>query len=176
MNPIPCLTSIVLIVMVNTQVFGIENNVFIESDRFSIDALNELVEVSGNVNIRKEGIHITGNKASYTKSKDVIHISQNVVLTKGELSVKCNELLAQWGKKILVLTGAIQFKYKSFQGKSGQAYIDLKKDLISLTESPEVRQYEDKVVGEKIQFFIGDLRIVTTGKAKIRLSEEKFRL
>ncbi len=176
MNLIPCLVSVMVIVMVNIPIFGIANNVLIESDLFSIDALNELVEVSGNINIRKEGISITGNKARYTKSKDVIHITQDVMLTKEGLSIRCNELLAKWGEKMIVLSGTIQFEYKDFQGQSGQAYIDLDKNLISLTGSPEIRQFKDRIVGENIQFYMDDLRIVTTGKAKIRLSEEKFRL
>ncbi|KAB0670531.1 LPS-assembly protein LptD [Oryzomonas sagensis] len=69
-----------------------EGNISINSDSMSQDTANEVFTATGHVTIRWQGMTLTADKATYDRKTRVLHATDNVLVVKGDETLRGNSI------------------------------------------------------------------------------------
>ena len=152
-----------------------EEKLHIKADVFEIDGKTNQVVASGNVVVTLRDVNIYGKYCTYNQKAQLVHMTKTVRVVKDEMVLTCNEVIADGQKEIISAEGGIRFNYKTIKGQSEYALYELGKRHVSLTGTPRAWQGEDELLGEVIEIDLEKVKIITKGKAKVRLTIDKLK-
>ena len=167
-------TRVFLIVFFSLPLFiCAEEPIRVHASEFEIDGHSEKVYVHGDVKVEKDDALITSKRADYTHSKQLISFKDDVSLVKGPIQVKSQTLEAYNLTDQIKAKGDVSFVYQDLEGQADRAIYSINKEILVLSGHSKARQGKDKISGEKIVIDVKHKRIVTQGRAKIKISGDE---
>jgi lipopolysaccharide export system protein LptA len=120
---------------------------------------------------KNEPIYITADRMEVDRKKGTITYSGRVVVLQGEATIKSEKLTASYSadmKKMreIVAEGNVHITHEERVATGNRAIFDGKKQTVTLTGNPVVRQSNSKISGSRITFFIEQDRAVVEGRVK----------
>jgi len=149
--------------------------VHIESDVFEFDGVKNKILATGHVVVTQRDIVLKSPRALYDKAKQVIQLLDNVELTHVELHLTCDEATAFGDEDKVEAVGHVHYTYRDIVGDADRAVYDMNKQTIVLTGSPTTRQGEDQLVADTVIVDLKRKKVITQGKAKVKLSVDKLK-
>ena len=121
----------------------------------------------------KVPVNITANNVQYTDNNTRVIFTGNVVVSRGDLTIKCSKLTAYLNKSNksiskIVATGDVLINYLTKEGRCEKATYFVNENKIVLTGEPYFKDGESKVTGEKIIYFTHSQKLFVVGSAKKR--------
>lgn len=147
----------------------------IESDKFEFDGVTNKILATGGVTVKQGDIVLKSPRALYEKAKQIIHLLDHVEITHNELRMTCDKAVAFGLEDRVDATGHVHYTYKDIVGDADRAEYDMNEQVIVLTGSPITRQGEDQLVAETVIVDLKSKKVITKGKAKVKLSVEKLK-
>lgn len=148
----------------------------IHADIFEIDGQTEKVHAKGRVNVTKEDVQIQSQELTYTHANQHIAFNKQVVLEKGPIRLSSERLEGYQNADNIHAYGHVSFVYNDITGESDQAAYSINKELLVLSGHSQAKQGLDKVTGDKIVIDVRRQKLVTQGRAKIKISPESTSL
>lgn len=147
----------------------------IESDQFEFDGKTNKILATGGVTVTQGEIVLKSPRALYEKAKQIIQLLDGVHITHNELKMTCDSATAFGLEDKVDAVGRVHYTYKDIVGDADRAVYDITKQTIVLTGSPITRQGEDQLVAEMVIVDLKSKKVITKGKAKVKLSVEKLK-
>ncbi|MBT6121376.1 hypothetical protein HOH45_07940 [bacterium] len=144
-------------------------DIVITADVFELDGLTNEFVASGNVRVIQEDIVIVGDKATFDKDKNLIQLFGNIELKKGKMNITCKTLNAYGKKQKIKAFGGVNFNYEDIKGSCEIAEYDTKSQLLVLNGDAEAWQFGNRLNGDRIFIDLKGQKIRTQGKAKVKL-------
>lgn len=144
-------------------------DIVITADVFELDGLTNEFVASGNVRVIQEDIVIVGDKATFDKDKNLIQLFGNIELKKRKMNITCKTLNAYGKKQKIKAFGGVNFNYEDIKGSCEIAEYDTKSQLLVLNGDAEAWQFGNRLNGDRIFIDLKGQKIRTQGKAKVKL-------
>lgn len=166
-------TPIILFLFLVSPLFG-ASNVDIEADEFDYDGAKGIVHAKGNVIVTQEDVTIKSGRGLYEKAKQTITLFDGVVMEKDGIYLTCETAVANSLKNTLEAIGTVNYTFKDIKGTAGKAFYDMKKNEVELSENPVAYQGRELVKGERVIIDLTKNKVITRGKARVKLSVDKI--
>jgi lipopolysaccharide transport protein LptA len=150
------------------------SNIKIKADIFELDGRKNYVLASGNVIVSKNEVIIYGGYAKYEKKAQKIYVFDNIIIKKGKITMRCDQVIAYGKEEIIEAKDNITFTFTDIVGQAQYAIYDLIKQKITLKGNPEIIQDKDRLVGKIIEIDVKNEKLITKGKARITISNKRF--
>ncbi len=144
----------------------------VDAQTFELDGIHKEVWAKGNVVIVQGPIAITGTEAKYDQGKSVFSIKGPVKMVRKELTITCDQLLANTKTETIVASGHVIFQLEDMKGSAQKANYDIASQSVVITGDPVVRRKTDTLYGTEIIVYLNTQKIVTKGKTKVEFSVE----
>ena len=148
---------------------SVNSDIVINADVFELDGVTKEFLASGNVRVIQDDIVIVGDKATFDKDKNLIQLFGNIELKKGKMNITCKTLNAYGKKQKIKAFGGVNFNYEDIKGSCEIAEYDTKSQLLVLNGDAEAWQFGNRLNGDRIFIDLKGQKIRTQGKAKVKL-------
>jgi lipopolysaccharide transport protein LptA len=166
-------TPIILLLFLLSPLFG-ASNVDIEADEFEYDGMKDIVTARGNVVVTQRDVVIKSDKGVYEKAIQQITLLDGVTMEKDGIYLTCQKAIANSLKNTVEALGTVNYTFNDIKGTAGKAFYDMNKNEIELTENPVAYQGRDLVKGERVIIDLDKNKVITRGKARVKLSVDKL--
>ncbi len=118
-------------------------------------------------------VNISANNVRYLKGGQMVLFEGNVVVTRGDFTMRADKLIAVLGKnkkkiKKINATGHVQIIYLTKYAKAENVDYDITENKVVLTGNPVIKDMKSEVKGDKIIYFIKTQQIFVQGNIKRR--------
>ena len=145
--------------------------IVITAKRLEIDGRTSIVHAKDNVVLTRGDAVITAREAFYRDKEKEISLEGDIVATEKDLRLTCRKAIFYNVKDIISAEGDILVDYQEYRGGSNLATYDIKKREIILTGNPWLTRGEDRLVSDKLVFYLTDRKVSLQGKSKATLKK-----
>lgn len=146
----------------------------IEADVFELDSKRNILVTSGNVQAVQGDIVLRGPYGLYNQGAQRIEFTRGVEVVRDKLRLTADQAVADAKAKRISLSGRVRLYYQGIEGESEKGAYEVSSKTVVFWGNPVVRQGQDQLTGEKIVFDSVTGRVITSGKARVKLSADRF--
>lgn len=117
--------------------------------------------IATDVSLRVAGtpeLVIQAEKSTWAMRQGKAVFTGNVVATRGTLVLRCDALEVEHAEagdiRIAVALGNVEIQRENWRATGGRATLDQEKGSLVLTESPQLEEGGNRLVGERIRVFL----------------------
>lgn len=166
-------TPIILFLFLIFPLFG-ASNVDIEADEFEYDGAKDIVTAKGNVIVTQGDVVIKSDRGVYKKAVQEITLFDGVTMEKDGIYLTCQAAVANSLKNTVEAFGTVNYTFEDIKGTAGKAFYNMKTNEVELSDNPVAYQGRDLVKGERIIIDLNRNKVITRGKARVKLSVDKL--
>lgn len=167
------LTRIILFLFLVFPLLG-ASNVDIEADEFEYDGVKDIVHAKGRVIVTQNDVKIKSARGLYEKAHQKITLFDGVVMEKDGIYLTCETAIANSLENTVEALGTVNYTFKDIRGTAGKAFYDMDKNEVELLDNPVAYQGRDLVKGERVIIDLNKNKVITRGKARVKLSVDKL--
>lgn len=166
-------TPIILFLFLLSPLFG-SSNVDIEADEFEYDGAKDIVLARGNVIVTQRDVTIKSARGLYEKAEQKITLFDGVTMEKDGIYLTCQTAIADSLRNTVEAIGTVNYTFRDIKGTAGRAFYDMTQNEVELLDNPVAYQGRDLVKGEKVIIDLNKNKVITRGKARVKLSVDKL--
>lgn len=162
----------VVLCLSSTIVFA--EDIIIEADNFIVRGKEKDVDANGNVLMRHKKIKIIGSKANYVQNDRLVTLWGNVVLTYKKAKMTADKIVFDGDTQIAKAYGNVKYFYEeeNVKGQSKNAILYSNEEKIVMNGNVNIWQNEDSIVGDIVDIFLADKKIIARGRTTLTISPE----
>ncbi len=117
-------------------------------------------------------IRITSDSVRVDNNKRLFEYIGNVVVTRSDLILKSNTMSGKYNEgnklEVIISDGNVTIKRGiDLTAKANRAEYDVEKNIITLIGSPEIIDKQNKLMADKITFYVNENRSVADGNVRV---------
>ena len=150
---------------------------FTISSAYAADSKNTIKDAFSSDASKTGPLSINSNNLSLDTAKRVFSYSGNVKLTRGDITITSDRLIGEYGADNQIHTvtcddNVVITKGTGMQAKSEHAVYNVKKEIIELTEAPELLKDGSLLSADKIRVFVNQDKSEAEGNVRVKVIQQ----
>lgn len=151
-------------------------DIVIEADSFVVRGARKDVDAQGNVLMLHKKVKIVGAKANYVQDDKLVTIWENVILTYKNARMTADKIVFDGDTQVAKAYGNVKYYFdqENVKGSSKDAVFYANQEKIVMNGNVVIVQGDDSIVGDIVDIYLGERKIIARGRTSLTISSEKL--